>query len=194
MKKPRVLLDVDGVLADFVTPALQVVQQVTGKPAPKDATDDWDLFRAYDQETQAKFYNEFKKEGWCYALQPYPGALEGVNMLRDLADVYFVTSPMHGPHWSDERARWLVDYFGAKRNQVVSTNAKYVCAGDVLVDDKTSHVVKWLQHHERGLGVVWAQPYNIADTLPERAIRTLNWNDVVKSVRFTLATVPGLAG
>lgn len=183
MKKPRVLLDVDGVLADFVTPALEVVKRVTGQPVPTDATQEWDLFRSYPKEVQDLFYAEFKKEGWCYGLAPYPGALQGVNALREVADVYFVTSPMHGPHWSDERARWLVDYFGAHRNHVVSTNAKYVCRGHVLVDDKTSHIVKWLSHHDDGIGIVWQQPYNEKDELPSSAVRAKTWARVFDIVR-----------
>jgi hypothetical protein len=39
-RRQRVLLDVDGVLADFVTSAAKVVEAVTGAPLPADALEE----------------------------------------------------------------------------------------------------------------------------------------------------------
>jgi hypothetical protein len=38
-----------------------------------------------------------------------------------------------------------------------------VCAGDVFVDDKTSALVKWCEHQERGRAVQWWTPHNRLD-------------------------------
>lgn len=178
-RRQRVLLDVDGVLADFVTPALQVVEQITGAPPPVDATEDWDLFRAYDKKTQSKFYDVFKTEGWCRALQPYPGASEFIGQLERIADVYFVTSPMHGPHWAHERNLWLLENFDVPSKRVVSTNAKYLCVGDVFVDDKFSHVQTWKAAHPHGCAVVWSQPYNVNEVWAHRAS---SYDDIIQLV------------
>lgn len=190
MKKPRVLLDVDGVLADFVTPALEVMKNVTGKPLPEDVLEDWDIFRSVDKSLQSHIYDEFKKEGWCYALKPYPGAIKGVSRLREIADVYFVTSPMHGPHWAYERTKWLIDLFNAKTGHVISTNAKYVCRGNVLIDDKTSHIVKWGEHHPDALRILWKQPYNEKDTPRGPVIHTNDWDKAHEAIRFLVAVTP----
>ena len=181
--KPRVLLDVDGVLADFVTPALRVVEQITGAPPHPDCHTDWDLFKDYPKEVETKFYDEFKKEGWCAALPVYPGAQDGVEALRRVADVYFVTSPMHGPHWAFERTEWLVKHFGARYDHVVHTNAKYLCKGDILVDDKWQHLNNWFGQHADGVGILWEQPYN----KDRWSICTNDWNVVLQHVGYKAA-------
>lgn len=175
MRKPRVLLDADGVVIDFANPAIKAMEKITGKPVPDDVLEDWDMFRSYDKETQGKFYKEFNREGWCLDLPVYPGAQEGVEMLRQLADVYFVTSPMFGPHWAYERSLSLIRNFGAKNNQIIHTNAKYICVGDVLVDDKTDHVVKWSLNHPKGHALLWDQPYNRKH---EGSVRVKSWLEV----------------
>lgn len=169
MKRQRILLDVDGVLADFVTPALEIVRNVTGAPVPEDALEDWDIFRAYPKDVQNKFYDAFKCEGWCMGLEPYPGSQEGIALLERVADVYFVTSPMHGPHWAYERTLWLKKYFGVPAKRVVHTNAKYLCVGDIFVDDKFDHVENWQKAHPHGCSVLWTQPYNRKNEWPHRA-------------------------
>lgn len=175
--KPRVLLDVDGVLADFLTPSLKVIESVTGEPVPPEYLTEWDFMRHYDKETSKKFYDIFKSEGWCFNLEVYPGAVEAVKELRGYADVYFVTSPMHGRHWAFERTEWLDKHFGARRDHVVHTNAKYLCVGDVLVDDKPSHIIEWELSHPKGTGLLWNQPYNKYDV--PRMLRAHDWFTVL---------------
>ena len=44
MKKPRVLLDVDGVLADFLTPTLEILHRLTDRRWLAEEMTSWDLF------------------------------------------------------------------------------------------------------------------------------------------------------
>jgi 5'(3')-deoxyribonucleotidase len=159
-ERRRVLLDVDGVIADFLTPAIQVMEEVSGQPLHPEALNDWNLFRNYDGKTRNKFYEVFHSKGWCLNLKPYEGALEGVNLLRTEADVYFVTSPMHGPYWAYERACWLQKYFDAKLDHIIQTNAKHVCTGRTLVDDKPDHAENWQRANPKSVAILWDRQYN----------------------------------
>ncbi len=178
-RRQRVLLDVDGVLADFWSAAEKVVLWATGKPLPDDVYEGLDMFRSYDTETQSRIYNQFKQAGWCLALQPYPGAADFISRLTAIADVYFVTSPMDGPNWAHERHLWLKEHFNVPSKQVVSTNAKYLCVGDVFVDDKFEHIVNWQKAHKSGIAVLWNQPYNTKDSWDYRAMTYDNVFDFV---------------
>lgn len=180
MKKKRVLFDVDGFLLDFTTPALVVVEEVTGLPAPANAAEEWDLFRDYPEEVQAQFYNEFNKEGWCLGLKPYPGAVDGVHAVRSFADVFFVTSPMHGPHWAFERTRSLQYHFDATSKEVVHTSSKFLCVGDLFVDDKYDHVVEWSSYHPNGVALLWDQPYNRKYNYP---LRVTSWMEILGAIK-----------
>ncbi len=185
MRKKRFLVDVDGVLSDFCAHAFKLMEKITGRPVPPGADGDWDIFAWMgDPALKDACYDIIKGPGWCAEIPVYPGAREGVDALREVGDVYFCTSPTHGPYWYYERAEWLMHHFGAKRNHIIHAVDKHVCAGDVLVDDKPEHVFDWLDHHPNGYGVLWLQPYNKLARHPTnldvdlRVIRTCDWGIV----------------
>lgn len=157
----RVLLDVDGVLCDFLRPAVTVMNRLLGTAVAVEQMKSWHLFDAFDftvsKEMQDACYDEWKKPGWCRALPVYPEAIEGVGRLQEIADVFIVTSPMNGPTWVHEREGWLQSHFGFSRKNIVHTDAKFVCAGDILVDDKTENCAAWSRCHPDGIGVRWHQ-------------------------------------
>lgn len=176
----RVLCDVDGVLCNYSGGALSVIQEITGRPPPEDILNEWDIFRQFGTEERKEIFKAFEKEGWCYSLEVLPGALQGIRNLRKAgADIYFVTAPWHSPHWTYERTKWLCDYFEADKKHIVHAHAKYLCVGDVFIDDKISHVQTWQDHHPLGVGILWEAPYNRSIPYP---IRSSSWDFVLSVV------------
>lgn len=162
MHKPRVLLDVDGVLADFLTPSFAILNAITGlKHKPEDLRE-WDLFSLYPRTAESAFYDECNAPGLCAGLPIIPGAQAFVASLLQFADVYVVTSPMnHNRTWAWEREQWLQKHFDIPAKKVVHTSAKYLCLGDVLIDDKPSNIEAWERAHgPKGIGLLWDAPYN----------------------------------
>jgi 5'-nucleotidase len=183
--RPVVLLDVDGVMADFVTAALRTIQEVRGLVVPPEQITTWHVHesipgchRWWPEVEQHMF-----APGWCEAIPPFPGAREGLASLRQLADVFFVTSPWKSPTWAYERTRWLRAQMGVEdaHERVVSTQAKHLVAGDVFVDDKPENVAAWAADHPSGLALLWDQPTN--RTSPVRP-RCASWDDLVRAVRL----------
>lgn len=177
--RPRVLIDCDGVLADFLTPCLAIINRLTGKNHTLDNMSQWHIFEALgiEKKVEDAVYEEMKKPGWCRALPVYAGALEGIADLNTIADVYCVTSPMNGATWSHERERWLQHWFHMPRHNIIQTDAKYTVAGDFLIDDKISHVEGWKRHHPNGQGVVWHQVTNRHQEA-SGVRRTSDWNEL----------------
>ncbi len=158
---PIVLLDCDGVKADFLRCALRVANEISGKNIKPEDIKNWDMFDAIGKEHQKACYDEFNKPGFCAGLHPYEGAVEGVRRLQEVASVFVVTSPMYSaPHWMWERTQWLFQHFGIKSKNVIHCSQKWLIQGDVFVDDKLEHVLEWVAHNEDGCGVIWDQPYN----------------------------------
>ena len=190
MKRPVVLLDTDGVKADFLKHALQVVNRITGKHFTPDSFPSWDIFDTIGKEHEAACYEEFNKEGFCAGFDVYPGAIEGVQLVQEIADVYVVTSPTHSsPFWMWERTQWLKKHFGISHKNVIHCSAKRLVRGDVLVDDKPDHIADWIEVNPEGMGLLWDQPYN--RTLPPGVNvrlskrthawgRVRSWQDVVQ--------------
>lgn len=180
-----VLLDCDGVLADFITPALKVVEKHTGVLYKEEHFDDWDFIKVirdnHGHEVVDKCYDDFHREGFVFDLPVYPGAVEGVARLRKVADVFVVTSPMHSRHWYYERVEWLKTFFGFKNRSIIHCGTKRLVQGNMLVDDKPANLVDW-GNFNSGVPVLWDRPYNKKDALP---FRTDNWGALLGLLRNT---------
>lgn len=182
--KPRVLLDVDGVLADFLTPAVVILRRLTGKPYRPEDFHTWDLFETVGSEWEKPFFRECNRPGFAASLDPYPGAREGVLALRAVSELYIVTSPAHhSATWTYERERWLEKHFDIPPNRVVHTSAKYLCRGDLFIDDRPLNVEKWAAEHPTGKAILWDAPYNRSAT---HLSRVTDWLDVTKIAQETV--------
>lgn len=163
----RVLLDCDGVLADFVSAALDIVWEEFGlRFQPADVTE-FDIMKSlgFGPDDSARFKRLVGgEEGLASTLAVYPGAREGVDRLRAIAEVYIVTSPFgSNPTWTHDREKWLKKHFDIGSKHIVHTSAKHLCVGDVFVDDKTEACVAWQAEHPNGVAVQWATPHNRRD-------------------------------
>lgn len=193
--KPRVGLDVDGVLADLLTHCLGVASRMIGRRVTVEEVTSYDF--AFVPESQTRtFWREVGAPGVCKNLRRYPGAVEGVKKLREVAEVYCVTSHLQaGSRWVHEREFWLKKHFDIPNAKVVHTHAKYTFAGAMLIDDKPKNIEEWAREHPKGTPVLWAQPYNASHTFPAdvapRIVRTNDWDHVVRLVPSTyLPTTP----
>ena len=183
--RPLVLLDVDGVLGDFVTPAFVIGNALReGRcrlPKAVADLDQWDIgrFLELDERDQALMYQEIKAPDFHRHIKPYPGAVKGVEALRAVAEVHVVTSPMHGETWCSDRWGWLRDHFGLRAHDVTHTHRKELVRGDVFVDDKPENVERWQAAHPQGLGMLWSQSWNTAHPLA----RICSWEGVLALVK-----------
>ena len=165
----RILLDCDGVLADFLTPAMRHLNFFSGHHYEPEDLHDWDVFSVYPRTCEERFYAACGVPGFCGGLDVIEGSRDFVEGLCYLGEVYVVTSPMpNHPTWAFEREQWLRDHFGLPANRVIHTSAKHVCLGDVLIDDRPENVRRWQEAHPTGVGLLWDAPYNRRDTRLQR--------------------------
>lgn len=180
MRLPRVLLDVDGVLADFLAPSLPVLARLTGRTWAESEFKTWDIFDTVPRQYEKPFFDAVNTPGWCLNIPVFEEAVAGVARLRELADLYVVTSPMnHVPTWMFEREQWLREHFSIPHKRVVHTSAKFLCLGDILVDDKPANILAWEAEHPNGIGLLWDQPYN--QNIQVRH-RVTDWTQVLRVV------------
>jgi 5'(3')-deoxyribonucleotidase len=184
----RVGLDVDGVLADLITPCLAVASEMTGKEITPDHMKSWDFDHLVPPEMLEPFWERIGKPGLCGSLVPLDGAVDGVKALSEVADVYIVTSYLRGAaQWVHERDGWLQDHFGIPHARMVYTKAKYTFHGHMLVDDKPDNVSEWADEYSGGASlrvpVLWSQPYNSMTKFPSnidyRIVRTNDWMKLI---------------
>lgn len=125
--KKVLFCDLDGVCADF-NGAIQEVYPYL----------DMDDFAANE-----KIVDEYcaKNPEIFHNLKPIDGAINAVNKLFPLYDVYFLSTPMWGlpSSWSGKRI-WIEKHFGEKANRrLILTHRKDLSLGDYLIDDRTKN-------------------------------------------------------
>lgn len=156
----RVLLDVDGVLGDFVGHVLSNLAQ-TFVDAPKPEQMGSRHMFDYLTKKQKKHCEAFLQEaGTAYTMPEYPEAQSLVRRLREHHEVKFVTSPWDSPTWAWDRVRWLREYFHAGPKDVVLTPAKYLVKGDVLIEDYPNNAVEWRAEWRAGVALLVRRPWN----------------------------------
>jgi 5'(3')-deoxyribonucleotidase len=180
--RPTVLLDVDGILADFIGAALLALRAESGIVVPRETVTTWEVFDSLPPEAQSyktRVYELMKGKLGCFSMRPYDGSQEGVRRLQGLADVVIVTSPFpDSDFWMSEREKWLKSHFGITRERIIHTCSKHHVKGDFLVDDKTSHVLKWAECHPQGRALLWDMAYNKGDELPDGVSRVVGWEQL----------------
>lgn len=183
--KPRVLVDVDGVLADFIGSALRIVNGLFGTShVPEDVTE----FSIADSLGLNAEQASLMKRAiggsprLAGGLAVLPGAKDGMRALREVADVYIVTSSWDSNEtWEYDRKAWLKRNFGIGHHDIVFTAAKHLVYGDVLVDDKTSTCEAWREAWPNGVAVQWRTPHNRRDAWS--GVSASDWSHLVDLVQ-----------
>jgi len=179
MSNNVILVDVDEVLADFQSPSLKIMGEVTGRNYTLSDFKTWDIFEELTPEERDLVFDQIKQPGYATQLAPTPGSQEFVRELSKLGTLYIVTSPFASPTWVYDRTKWLWDHFGIPSKRVVSTSAKHLVRGRALLDDKPEHVDLWQEHHPDELAMLWHIPNT---TLLPHPNRVTSWSEVLNRV------------
>lgn len=187
MKKLKIALDCDGVLANFTAGVLVLVEEVTGKRFESTDVTVFDFAKALglSADDRARVMKVISsRRGFAASLPPYPEARQGVRRLRELGEVYCVTHPWESnPWWRAERDSWLALHFGI--DVVHHDDDKTGYEADVFVDDKSSHVRDWLGRWPGRTSVFWRTPHNTSEAVPAGAHSTSSWDALYEIARET---------
>lgn len=201
MGKPLLLLDADGVLANFIVATLRCLQLLTRYHVDQadythDAIFTLDMFDSLPKHKhlQQEAYSLLKQEGGCLGIPVYPDAPLGVYNLRDLVDIVAVTSPFHGSKtWVHEREKWLEHFFEISHKDQIHTSRKELVCGDFLLDDKLETIQKWADKWPKGNAIIWNQRYNQSQVVSGKNIfRVGSWQQLYRLIRdLTSGEKPG---
>lgn len=195
MTRPVVLLDCDGVLADFLGAFLHGVEMRTRDRIPPSDVTTWDItssacFGRYAPRDIEAFWDKVCVPGFCANIPVISRAREGVAALKEIADVHVVTTPYRGNDtWEEERVWWLREYFGISSDRVHFAADKSKFAGDVFVDDKYENVEAWARYQlaraypKRPQAFLWTTPTNLSAPHPDGwYVRTNSWSRILEAV------------
>lgn len=131
------LVDMDGVLADFVA-GFRAAWARAGHGAFPEVTQ-WDLRAHVAPELHWRVARVMRTPGLFWTLPVMPGARAAIAALRARPDVEVVvcSSPVAGHHECvAEKLGWLRTHFPGLEYRAVFTHDKTLIRGAVLIDDK----------------------------------------------------------
>ena len=176
---PRLLVDIDGVLAEFNGSYLEMLNKVSGRRVatpdqPWPTTWSYELGLGFTKQEVAAAWGEICAKGtdFWYNLPSLPGADNFIDSLNEvvesaLAEVYFVTSR---PGWDVkvQTELWLYERGMDIATVIPITWSKGVVAKALgvthAIDDKPDNCEDILLHTGRLCQTtLYAQPYNAAE-------------------------------
>lgn len=158
MSNKTILVDMDMVLADLLGPWLHHYGLTSG---------DWlhiDDIQLYDHAQ----YAADKAAFWAAltpaleAAAPVAGSAVFEDLYKKFPRTFVVTNCVpNAPGALDIKRAWLKRYFpDFPLNHIVATSEKYLCFGDVLIDDYVVNLEKWQEYHPRGRAMMFGTQYN----------------------------------
>lgn len=149
MEKPKILLDMDGVLSDFFTSAVKNLNQATGKNI---TIPEYVSYNTFDME---KIWGISVEDFWKFAdnsetfwedISPYPWYKEIYSYLTNFGEVTLATSPApHNVSCATQKAKWVKKYLGLDNHSMMIGSRKYLMANPntILVDDYHKNIEKF---------------------------------------------------
>lgn len=145
-KKRRLLIDMDGVVADFEGHALQIYQQERPqfKFIPLEKRKGFYIDHQYKCEVgpvEGAFMRSiFDRPHFFRTIPVIEPAVQQIKQLmhENKHEIFFLTSPMvSNPTCASDKLKWIAEVFGNKwARRTIITCDKTVVHGDWLIDDK----------------------------------------------------------
>lgn len=159
MKPKHILLDMDGVLADFFTPALaRLNARYFAKVTVEDYVKDFGKFfmeqhpafdigpdafwRTVEGPTEASAYRFWS------SIKPFPWATDLYFQLTRIAEVTICTSPSRSPWSAHAKVEWMKEYFNVDSDHMILGGKKHLLAkpDHLLIDDRPDTCGKFRAH------------------------------------------------
>lgn len=159
MTGPRVFIDMDGVLFDFVT----ATSRAHNRPSPYLAARNyghWDMAKLWNITPEA-FWAPLNYEGFWSNMEPLPYARTLVETCLKYTDnICVLSSPSESKYCVPEKRASIKKYFPEFGKNILFGASKQFIAGPnkILVDDYDVNVDKW--RGAGGTATLWPQPWN----------------------------------
>ena len=158
----KILVDIDGVCADFASLYLRRLRNLTGRVHFLAEVTNWDFTKCVSslREDQLVWESIAAHEGLVAGLRELPQALPTICRWRAAGHrVVAVTHPARrAPDWGYERTEWLLAR-GWAEDDIVLCKDKSLVPGDFLIDDSRANVQRWASVHPTGRGLLMQQPW-----------------------------------
>lgn len=164
----RLLIDMDGVLADIYGQLIKYEQNDLGLTQSLE-----DLKGKLEKEAFKNHDNYVNSSNFFYSAIPIADSIETVRKLNNVYQVYIVSSAMQFPLSLKEKSNWLTKHFPfLSWKQIVFCGTKEIVYGDIMIDDHFKNLDTF-----KGQTILFTQPHNI-DKSVNKHIRVNSWKEI----------------
>ena len=181
-RRKRILLDIDGVVADLVGTLCICLKAMGFVRQPEDFTKY--VFDDVLSPQERLAARKAMGDGYfCQDISWYPDGKIFIEALRQLGEVVAVTKPFPSPAWAYEREVWLKGHV----EHVIHTGAKEMILGNVLIEDCVENAVRWLEHHPGKTAVLIERPWNRYEAHAHGLVRVKTFTEALDAVHAVLS-------
>jgi len=186
-RRPRVALDMDGVMADTLAKYLDAYNRAFGESLTLAGLEGRELENAVPKERSAAARELLLAPGFFRDVPVMPGSQEVVRELQQRYEVFVASAAMDVPTSFDDKFAWLGEHFPfIPPSHIVFCGDKSVLDVDYLVDDMPRHFETF-----RGKPVLFSAPLNAGET---RYPRVSGWAELRRLLLGAASPAPAVAG
>ncbi len=176
----RILVDMDGVLADFENGFLKNWQEKYPDQTfiPLAERNIFYVSDQYPETVRSLVFSVLCAPEFFRSLEPIPGSLEALKEMKRLGhEVFICTSPLgEYQHCVLEKFEWVDEHLGPGWvSKIILTNDKTIVSADILIDDRPDIQGVAIPNWEH---ILYDQPYNRSGTT-RRRLTWQNWQSVL---------------
>lgn len=167
-KKKRLIIDMDGVLADVYQQFIAMEEKESGHKINND-----DLKGKEEYEAFTNGRKHVNSKGFFSNAPLMENAAPALQALNEKYDVFIVSAAMEFPGSLVEKYEWLAAHFPfITWQQIVFCGSKSVVQGDIMIDDHFKNLDNF-----KGQTLLFTQPHN--DGHDERGhTRVKGWKEI----------------
>ena len=178
------VVDVDGVLAEQVTPVLDLINQKFGSKYTKEDIIRWDQpLPLANTDIKTEIENSHNDPKFVQNMQPIKNSIQVFTELSKYCEITIAT---HRPKIADKPTKkWLRKNNIPYDNYVnTSLKGKGSAKGNMLIDDYPKNVLDFTQQER--IAFIFSQPWNENDESligKDRIVQVDSWNDILERIK-----------
>jgi len=165
----RVLVDMDGVLADVYARFFELHERTTGERLTVD-----DVAGKLEAEAFPDQIRWVTTPGFFRSVPVMPGSIEGLKLLNEKYHVIVVSLATEFPNSLTDKQFWLHEHFPfISWKQIVFCGDKNLIKADIMIDDHPKNLDNF-----EGETIMFTQPHNLYQNFRHR--RVGSWDEIKK--------------
>lgn len=184
----RIIVDMDGIVADSMVAWLDKIHEKTGIRATLDDVKAWEFYNdpPFNAAPKNSILEILQEPDFHARIKPLPGAIEALKSLHEEGHDLRLVTARHGPVSMPATLAWVKDHlpFLSVETNVLFVVDKWLVKGDVIIDDKLANLEQYREHHPNAKLVAIMYKYNTGGTgidYHERHPKV--WEAILKTIR-----------